>query len=51
LTEPETIEREYTSLETIDDNYEKYVVTMDDLTMPSNKGIKHIQAWKLWELL
>lgn len=51
LVEPETIEREYTPLETIDDNYEKYVVTLDDLTMPSNKGIKHLQAWNLGEIL
>jgi uncharacterized protein len=51
LAEPETIEREYTPLEAIDDNYEKYVVTLDDLIMPSNKGIKHVQAWKFAEIL
>jgi len=51
LAEPETIEREYTPLETIDDNYEKFVVTLDDLVMPSNKGINHIQAWKFVEML
>jgi predicted AAA+ superfamily ATPase len=51
LAEPETIEREYAPLETIDDNYEKYVVTLDDLVMPSNKGIKHVQAWKFVEIL
>ncbi len=47
LVEPETIAREYASLEAIDDNYEKYVVSLDDLVMPSNKGINHIQAWKI----
>ena len=51
LAEPETIIREYSALEAIDDNYEKYVVTLDDLVMPSNKGIKHVQAWKFAELL
>ena len=51
LAEPETIEREYGALEVIDDNYEKYVVTLDDLVMPSNKGIKHVQAWNLAEIL
>jgi len=51
LAEPETIEREYGALEVIDDNYEKYVVTLDDLIMPSNKGIKHVQAWNLAEIL
>ncbi len=51
LAEPETVAREFGALEEIDDNYEKYVVTLDDLQMPSNKGIKHVQAWKLSELL
>lgn len=51
LAEPETIEREYAPLEIIDDNYDKYVVTLDDLIMPSNKGIKHIQAWNLTDIL
>jgi len=51
LAEPETIEREYGALEVIDDNYEKYVVTLDDLIMPSNKGIKHVQAWNLAKIL
>jgi hypothetical protein len=51
LTEPETIVREYTSLEAIGDHYEKYVVTLDDLTFSSNKGIRHIQAWNFSEQL
>ena len=51
LAEPETIVREYTSLEAISDNYEKYIVTLDDLTFPSNKGIRHIQAWNFSEQL
>ncbi len=50
LAEPETIVREYSALEAIDDNYEKYVVTLDDLVMPSNKGIKHVQAWNFAEM-
>lgn len=51
LSEPETIAREFGALEEINDNFEKIVVTLDDLVMPSNKGIKHVQAWKLGELL
>jgi predicted AAA+ superfamily ATPase len=51
LAEPETIEREYTSLEAISDNYEKYIVTLDDLTFSSKKGIRHIQAWNFTEQL
>ena len=49
LAEPETIAREYASLEAISDNYEKYIITLDDLTFSSNKGIRHIQAWNFSE--
>jgi predicted AAA+ superfamily ATPase len=51
LAEPETIVREYTSLEVISDNYEKYLVTLDDLLFSSNNGIRHIQAWNFSEQL
>lgn len=43
----ETIEREYSSLEAIKDNYEKIVVSLDELQFAQNKGIKHVQAWNL----
>ena len=49
LAEPETIAREYASLVAISDNYEKYIITLDDLTFSSNKGIRHIQAWNFSE--
>lgn len=51
LTDQSTIEREYSALESIDDNYEKYVVSMDDINFPSREGIKHIQAWRINEIL
>lgn len=51
LADEQTIEREYSALMAIDDNYEKIVVTLDEFALPVNKGIKHIQAWKLSELL
>ena len=41
LASPETIEREFTSLEKIDDNYPKYVISMDEFNMSRN-GIIHI---------
>ena len=41
LASPETIEREFTSLEKIDDNYPKYLISMDEFDMSRN-GIKHI---------
>jgi predicted AAA+ superfamily ATPase len=51
LVDEQTAQREYASLEAISDNYEKAVVSLDDISLPSNKGIKHIQAWKLHEIL
>lgn len=47
LIDKATIEREYSALETIDDNYEKIVVSLDDIALPSNNGISHVQAWNL----
>jgi len=51
LLDEQTIQREYAPLEAISDNYEKAVVSLDDISLPSNKGIRHIQAWKLHEIL
>jgi predicted AAA+ superfamily ATPase len=51
LADEQTICREYAPLEAIQDNYEKMVVSLDDLNLPSNQGIKHIQAWELSHIL
>ena len=51
LLDKTTIDREYSALESISDNYEKYVVSLDDTELPDKKGIKHILAWKLDETL
>jgi len=51
LVDEQTTLREYAPLEAIADNYEKAVVSLDDISLPSNKGIRHIQAWKLHEIL
>ena len=45
LAEKETAQREYSALEVISDHYEKIIVSLDDITLPVNNGIKHIQAW------
>lgn len=37
----------YRSLKLIDDNFDKYVVSMDDYRIPTNEGIGHIPAWNL----
>lgn len=41
----------YAPLEMIPDNYEKLVVSLDEQTWPSKDGIRHIQAWRLYEIL
>ncbi len=51
LLDEATVEREYSALEVIDDNYEKIVVSLDDFAIPSRAGVKHIQAWNLKEVL
>jgi predicted AAA+ superfamily ATPase len=47
LADESTIRREYAPLEAIHDHYEKYVVSLDDVALPPNNGIRHIQAWNL----
>lgn len=51
LIDKETIEREYSALEAIADNYEKIVVSLDDIALPLRAGIKHIRAWELFNNL
>lgn len=51
LIEEATIKREYASLDAINDNYTKIIVSLDDIVMPINNGIIHLQAWKLHDFL
>ena len=46
LIDEKTIEREYSPLESITDNYEKIVVSLDEVQFPQKNGIKHEQIWK-----
>jgi predicted AAA+ superfamily ATPase len=46
MIDESTIEREYSPLESISDNYEKIVVSLDDTRFPQKGGIKHEQIWK-----
>ena len=41
LATDETIEREFSALERVPDNYPKYVVTMDEISRSRN-GIRHV---------
>ncbi|MCQ2974216.1 MAG: hypothetical protein MJ211_05330 [Bacteroidales bacterium] len=47
LEDEKTKEQEYASLLSIRDNYEKWIVSLDDIQFPIHEGIKHIQAWNL----
>lgn len=47
LIDQQTIEREYSALEAIDDSYEKFVISLDSTQLFSRGGIRHIQAWDL----
>jgi predicted AAA+ superfamily ATPase len=51
LSDDSIIEREYSALEAINDNFEKVVVSLDEIALPLRGGIKHIQAWNLQEIL
>jgi predicted AAA+ superfamily ATPase len=43
LIDEKTIDREYSPLESIADNYEKVVVSLDDVQFTQKNGIKHEQ--------
>ena len=51
LDTEKVIQREYGNLEKIHDHWPKYVVSLDDLTLPPKNGIHHIQAWNISEHL
>ena len=47
----ETTEREYASLRKVKDSFETYVISLDDLQLPTDDmGIKHLQLWKMGEV-
>lgn len=51
LTDDETAEREYSSLEAIKGNAECYLVTLDDFQYPMRNSIKHLRPWELSEII
>lgn len=51
MIDEQTIKREYAALESIPNHYEKFIVSLDDIVFPINKGIKHIQVWNLSDIL
>lgn len=51
LWDEQTMEREYRSLEAINDNREKFVVSFDDIDHGIHKGIKHISILDIEDLI
>jgi uncharacterized protein len=47
IEESVTAEREYASLEAIHDSFEKYVISLDEISLPVRNGIRHIKAWEM----
>ncbi len=47
LADEAVIEREFGNLKKIKDNFEKIVVTLDDISIGNIDGIKNLQAWEL----
>ena len=46
LPDEKVIEREFRSLLAIKDNYPKFVVSMDPVSIGNRQGIEHVQAWE-----
>lgn len=51
LIDEATIQSEYAPLRAIGDNYEKIVVSLDDIARPSDGGIRNIRAWEIGNVL
>lgn len=51
LGSEKTIEREFGNLKTIRDNWEKYVVSMDDIDHGTDEGIRHVNVMDLGKYL
>ena len=47
LDNEKAFEREFGALKLVPDNFEKYVVTLDDIQFSGMDGIRHIQVWNL----
>ena len=51
LKDEDITKREYSGLLSIRDSYTKVVISIDDLQLPENKGIKHVLAWEFDQYL
>ena len=51
LADEVVIEREFGNLEKISDNFQKYVVSLDEMSFGNRNGIKHFTAWEFEKML
>jgi predicted AAA+ superfamily ATPase len=51
LADEATVKLEYSALNAISDHYEKWVLSLDDISFPVQNGIRHVQAWQFDEFL
>ncbi|MCH2188887.1 ATP-binding protein [Candidatus Gracilibacteria bacterium] len=51
LGSEDTIEREYSSLKEVSDNWEKYVVSFDEIDFGNHDGIRHVNVMNMCEVL
>lgn len=47
LTDEKVVEREFGNLESVKDNYEKMVISLDDISFGNRNGIMHYTAWEM----
>jgi len=47
LADPSVIDREFRSLERLDDNYPKSIISLDDVSLGERNGIAHHLLWNL----
>ncbi len=47
----DVLKREYGNLEKIDDNWNKIIISLDDIKHKPRNGIQHVRAWELGDLL
>lgn len=47
LADKKVAEREFNNLEKIQDSYEKWIITLDDVSFGNKEGIKHFPAWEI----
>ncbi len=45
LADEKVVEREFGNLEQVNDNFEKLVVSMDEINLGHKNGIRHLNAW------